>query len=128
MSINPSEIDLAIGRRMRQRRRLLGLSQKEVAFGIGVQFQQVQKYECGDNRITAARLIPLCEVLAVPSSFFVEDLLKPQPAATASRAETLALIETIQTLPAEERRLIKDMADRLHAMRCAAAQDNERVA
>ena len=60
---------LGLGR-LRRRRRLLGLTQQQLAGACGVRFQQIQKYECGANRISAARLWQLAEVLEVPISYF----------------------------------------------------------
>ena len=51
----PAEIDLHLGRRLRRRRRLLGLTQQQLGDRVGIRFQQIQKYECGANRISAAR-------------------------------------------------------------------------
>ena len=50
-------LELAIGARMRTRRRQLGLSQSELADKLGVSFQQVQKYERGANRVAASTLV-----------------------------------------------------------------------
>ena len=60
------EIDVHLGRRLR-RRRLLGLTQQQLAGACGVRFQQIQKYECAANRMSAARLWQLAEVLQVPA-------------------------------------------------------------
>ena len=49
-----TDIDLHLGRRLRRRRRLLGLTQQQLANTVGIRFQQIQKYECGANRISAA--------------------------------------------------------------------------
>mgnify|MGYP002716648529 CR=1 FL=1 len=49
--------------RRRRRRRLLGLTQQQLALKVGIRFQQIQKYECGANRISAARLWQLAEAL-----------------------------------------------------------------
>ena len=69
-----ADIDLHLGRRLRRRRRLLGLTQQQLAVQVGVRFQQVQKYECGANRISAARLWELAEALATPISYFYDGL------------------------------------------------------
>ena len=69
-----AQTELAIGARMRTRRRQLGLSQSDLAERLGVSFQQVQKYERGANRIGASRLYDLSRVLNVPVSFFFDDL------------------------------------------------------
>ena len=50
-------LEMAIGARMRTRRRQLGLSQSELADKLGVSFQQVQKYERGANRVAASTLV-----------------------------------------------------------------------
>jgi transcriptional regulator with XRE-family HTH domain len=65
----PAEIDLHLGRRLRRRRRLLGLTQQQLGDRIGIRFQQIQKYECGANRISAARLWELAEALQTPVSY-----------------------------------------------------------
>ena len=72
------EIDIHLGRRLRRRRRLLGLTQQELALACGVRFQQIQKYECAANRMSAARLWQLAEVLEVPVSYFYEGLTRDQ--------------------------------------------------
>ncbi len=69
-----ADIDLHLGRRLRRRRRLLGLTQQQLAVQVGVRFQQVQKYECGANRISAARLWELAEALETPISYFYDGL------------------------------------------------------
>lgn len=69
-----ADIDLHLGRRLRRRRRLLGLTQQQLAVQVGVRFQQVQKYECGANRISAARLWELAEALSTPISYFYDGL------------------------------------------------------
>jgi transcriptional regulator with XRE-family HTH domain len=60
------EIFRAIGQRLRARRRLLGLTQRAVADGCGLTFQQIQKYETGQVTLSVARLIALAEVLEAP--------------------------------------------------------------
>jgi transcriptional regulator with XRE-family HTH domain len=50
------ETDLHVGKRLRRRRRLLGMTQQDLASQVGVRFQQIQKYECGANRITSRAL------------------------------------------------------------------------
>ena len=73
-----NDIDVHLGRRLRRRRRLLGLTQQQLACACGVRFQQIQKYECGANRISAARLWQLSEALAVPVGYFFDGLSGPE--------------------------------------------------
>jgi len=67
-------IDVFVGRRLRGRRRLLGLTQTQVANAAGVRFQQIQKYESGLNRIPAGRLWALSNALGVTVTYFFEGL------------------------------------------------------
>ena len=69
-----NEIDRHLGKRLRQRRRTLGLTQQQIAEAVGVRFQQIQKYECGANRISAARLWLLAKALESPVGAFFDGL------------------------------------------------------
>src|SRR3954466_7732510 len=71
------EIDIHLGRRLRRRRRLLGLTQQQLAHACGVRFQQIQKYECAANRMSAGRLYQIAKVLDVPVSYFFEGFEAP---------------------------------------------------
>ena len=62
------------GKRMRQRREMRGLPQKELARQLGISFQQVQKYESGANRVSASKMWQLCGVLGVEPGYFFEGL------------------------------------------------------
>lgn len=66
-------IDAHVGARIRFGRRLLGLSQENLADQLGLTFQQVQKYENGTNRISASRLFAVARALSVPVLFFFVD-------------------------------------------------------
>lgn len=68
------EIDLQLGRRLRQRRRLLGLSQEELGASCGVRFQQIQKYETASNKMSAGMIGRLAQALNVRVDYFFEGL------------------------------------------------------
>lgn len=74
MASKPNPIDVHVGRRLRLRRTLLGMSQERLGELLGLTFQQVQKYERGVNRIGSSRLFELGQILDVPVSFFFDDL------------------------------------------------------
>jgi transcriptional regulator with XRE-family HTH domain len=67
-------IDLHVASRVRERRIVLGISQRKLASALGLTFQQLYKYERGGNRISAGRLYELGKVLGVPIAFFFEDI------------------------------------------------------
>jgi transcriptional regulator with XRE-family HTH domain len=62
-AIGPDPVDIAIGARMRLRRKTLGMSQGTLADKIGVSFQQVQKYERGANRVSGSTLVAVAGAL-----------------------------------------------------------------
>lgn len=70
----PHPIDIHVGRRLRQRRRLLGLTQEKLAHAVEIRFQQIQKYESGANRISASRLWSLAKALDVSVSYFFDGI------------------------------------------------------
>ncbi len=70
----PNPIDVHVGRRVRMRRTLLGMTQTSLGEAIGLSFQQVQKYENGKNRIGSSRLFDLSRVLDVPVESFFEEM------------------------------------------------------
>jgi transcriptional regulator with XRE-family HTH domain len=67
-------LDDHLAHRLRTRRRLIGMTLQEVADATGVRFQQIQKYESGANRLYAARLWELAQVLQVDVSYFYDGL------------------------------------------------------
>jgi transcriptional regulator with XRE-family HTH domain len=72
MAKAPHLTDKYVGTRVRMRRLMIGMSQEKLADGLGITFQQVQKYEKGINRISASRMQQAAHILQVPVSFFFE--------------------------------------------------------
>lgn len=56
-------VDVEIGKRLRNLRTARGMSQTVLAEGLGITFQQVQKYEYGRNRLSCATMLQACNVL-----------------------------------------------------------------
>jgi transcriptional regulator with XRE-family HTH domain len=86
----PNPIDVHVGGRLKQARMMTGMSQEELGLGIGVSFQAVQKYEHGENRLSASRLFRAAKLLGRPVSFFFDELATTAPnadGATLSRDE-----------------------------------------
>src|SRR3569832_953903 len=115
------EIDVHLGRRLRRRRRLLGLTQQELAQACGVRFQQIQKYECAANRMSAARLWQLAEALEVPVAYFFEGLKEARANGSRdeggemyARKESRDLVRAYYQLSERPRRRLLDLARSLH--------------
>ncbi len=104
------EIDIEIGKRVRQARVAAGLSQTQLGVQLGVSFQQVQKYEKGVNRIGGGRLYKIARFLGVKVTYFFDDvdhLLDPKtvPAGTievgAISDRTLRAARALADIPDE---------------------------
>jgi ribosome-binding protein aMBF1 (putative translation factor) len=70
-------VDQHVGRRLSLRRAQTGVTQDKLGAKVGLSFQAVQKYETGENRISASRLYQLARILDVPPSYFFEGLGEP---------------------------------------------------
>ena len=94
------QVDCHVGKRIRQRRWLVGMTQQQLAEKVGIKFQQIQKYETGANRVSASRLWDIADALDVPVHFFFEGLDKvdEEPARAKGRCRP--------TCSATRRRLI----------------------
>ncbi len=94
----PHPVDIHVGSRVRLRRMMLGLSQEKLGEQLGITFQQIQKYEKGPNRISAARLHAIGKALGAPVEFFfdgIEDGSKGDVIAAEVKTLDLALARRI---------------------------------
>lgn len=119
------ETDLHVGKRLRRRRRLLGMTQQELASQVGVRFQQIQKYECGANRITASRLFDLSRAMNVTVQYFFDGMPTANPMPNAandaeqmegdilSQKETLELVRAYYRLGERPRKRLLELAKAL---------------
>jgi transcriptional regulator with XRE-family HTH domain len=82
----PNPVDMHVGGRVRMRRKLMGVSQEQLAESLGLTFQQVQKYERGANRVSASKLYEIARTLQVPVSFFFDGLADPMSGAEVDDA------------------------------------------
>ncbi len=71
-SLEPDPVDVHVGQRVAERRRLLNLSRSDLANHVGYSYQQIQKYETGANRVSASVLYEFSQALGVPVCFFFE--------------------------------------------------------
>lgn len=76
-SRSPNPIDVHVGRRVRQRRKAMGVTQERLADDLGLTFQQVQKYERGANRVSASKLYEIAVALQTSTEYFFEGLADP---------------------------------------------------
>ncbi len=115
-------VDVHVGKRVRHRRWMIGMSQQQLGQNVGIRFQQIQKYESGMNRISASRLWDIAAAVDVSISFFFEGLdgaeaLTADVEAAAGQQgdlladrEALQLVRSYYAIPQEQRRRLFDLA------------------
>jgi transcriptional regulator with XRE-family HTH domain len=91
---SPHPLDIIIGHQLRLRRKMMGMSQVDIAKRCGITFQQIQKYENGKNSISARRLYELSQLLQVSPLYFYPPLQKGEmPLADVLTAQTIHLVK-----------------------------------
>lgn len=112
-------VDAHVGKRIRQRRWLVGMTQQKLAEMVGIKFQQIQKYETGANRVSASRLWDIAESLEVDVSFFFDGLRDELGAALPGSAipadmmgdkEAMELVRSYYSIPENQRRRLFELA------------------
>lgn len=112
-------VDVHVGKRVRHRRWLIGMTQQQLAEQVGIKFQQIQKYETGANRVSASRLWDIADALDVPVSFFfegLEDAGRPEgeksmvPPDLMGDKEALDLVRSYYAIPENQRRRLFELA------------------
>lgn len=111
----PDPIDVAVGVRVKMRRRQLGLSQSDLGSHLDLTFQQVQKYENGSNRVSASVLARIAKRLDCSvASLFGEERGDAEPndlvIAGLSNPGALDLVRAYAASAPRHRRLILDLA------------------
>ena len=108
-------VDAHVGKRIRHRRWMVGMTQQQLADKVGVKFQQIQTYETGMNRGSASRLWEIAETLGVEISFFFEGLgasaeVQQGAADMMADKEALELVRSYYAIPEAQRRRLFDLA------------------
>lgn len=112
-------VDVHVGKRVRHRRWMVGMTQQQLGEAVGIKFQQIQKYETGMNRVSASRLWDIAHAMDVPISFFFEGLEgESAEVAKADNAlgdllsdkEALELVRSYYAIPENQRRRLFDLA------------------
>ncbi|MDT8327518.1 MAG: helix-turn-helix transcriptional regulator [Roseovarius sp.] len=116
----PHPVDVHVGKRIRHRRWLVGMTQQQLAESVGIKFQQIQKYETGANRVSASRLWDIADSLEVEISFFFEGLENEGdptreksdnvPSDILGDKEALDLVRSYYAIPENQRRRLFDLA------------------
>ena len=112
-------VDEHVGKRLRQRRWLVGMTQQQLAEHVGIKFQQIQKYETGANRVSASRLWDIASTLDVSINFFFDGLQAEKGVKIQSDAmpsdlmgdkEAVDLVRSYYAIPENQRRRLFDLA------------------
>lgn len=111
-------VDVHVGKRIRHRRWMVGMTQQQLAERVGIKFQQIQKYETGMNRVSASRLWDISSALSVPIDFFFEGLENgaseaadtTRPGDILADKEALELVRSYYAIPENQRRRLFELA------------------
>lgn len=116
-------VDVHVGKRVRHRRWLVGMTQQQLAERVGIKFQQIQKYETGANRVSASRLWDIAEALDVDVSFFFDGFEENAETASSEDGiesavptdllgdkEALDLVRSYYAIPENQRRRLFELA------------------
>jgi transcriptional regulator with XRE-family HTH domain len=109
-------VDAHVGKRIRHRRWMIGMTQQQLADKVGIKFQQIQKYETGMNRVSASRLWDIADAMGVTIAFFFEGLSEVAQAEHAANTdmmadkEALELVRSYYAIPEAQRRRLFDLA------------------
>lgn len=111
----PHRVDIHVGKRLRHRRWMIGMTQGELAEALGIRFQQIQKYESGANRVSASRLWDIAQALQVDVAYFFQGLDAETQANPDELLEAEALIRFYRAMPDRERMRLRQMASQMEA-------------
>lgn len=114
-------VDVHVGKRIRHRRWMVGMTQQQLGDSVGIKFQQIQKYETGMNRVSASRLWDIASALDVPINFFFEGIedsamvleedMEPEAKGDLlADKEALELVRSYYAIPEQQRRRLFDLA------------------
>lgn len=106
-------VDIHVGKRLRHRRWMIGMTQGELAEKLGIRFQQIQKYESGSNRVSASRLWDMAQALEVPVAYFFQGLDPDDPIDEDERQQAVNLVRFYRSMPNAERLKLREMASQI---------------
>jgi transcriptional regulator with XRE-family HTH domain len=93
----PDPIDVAVGSRVRMRRKELKVSQGSLGDALGVSFQQIQKYERGTNRISASMLVRIADTLNTSVAALFSERYQTDTSLPSDAIELLEVFTSIQS-------------------------------
>lgn len=107
---SPTETDVRIGQRIRKRRLSLDMRQEDLAQALEITQRQLQKYETGVNRISAARLVTCAKVLKVNVSWFYQSSNDAANTSAKLSEEETTLIDRYRALTSRSRKALLEIA------------------
>jgi transcriptional regulator with XRE-family HTH domain len=112
-------VDVLVGKNIRRRRWLMGMSLHQLADRLKIKFQQIQKYETGKNRVSASRLWEIAAIQMVPIEYYFEH--NPEGfGETEDRLfsrEAVEFVRVLSLLPEDKRNMLIELMKSLEVER-----------
>ena len=106
----PHPVDIQVGQRIKAARKIQKLTQTDLADGVGVSYQQIQKYENGDNRVSVSMMYMIAKFLNISMAYFYENL---DPGGNLAEFtfndKEISLIRDIRNLDPEKQQTVRSM-------------------
>jgi transcriptional regulator with XRE-family HTH domain len=115
-------LDLHFGEKLRAGRLMMHVSQQDLAKDLGLSFQQIQKYEKGTNRMSAATLFQIAAALNVDVMYFYEGLARSTKNSKEIRTPTLIKMSLATHGPALMEAFLNLKSNRLRGVVADLAQ------
>jgi len=106
-------IDVEIGYRLRRARMERGLTQTELGALLGLTFQQIQKYENGQNRLSCSMMVMICRALELPATYFFDE----RPAKAEPSTSDRMLMELHKAARESDHDVVREVTKLLRARR-----------
>jgi len=104
-----------IGKRLSEARRFRKMSQQQLASHLDLSFQQIQKYERGETRISFLSMLIMARALNVPVTYFAQDVLPETSEIFRELSpESLHLLDCYEKLPKPQRQALLDLIKTFH--------------
>jgi len=113
----PHPIDKHVGNKIKTARKLRKMTQTDLAQAIGISYQQVQKYEKGDNRVSASMMYMIAQAINIPMAYFYNGIERPNKGGIDEfDSRELTIIRKYRKMPPDKQNAVYRVVNSLGAV------------